>query len=84
MSLFSKIYEIGKTINDTVKSINILDKIYKQDDRIYRGSLLNQINKMENTAHEAEKTIRREINLEQYSQKSKNKQGYFSLLHTLR
>lgn len=77
MSIFSKIYEIGKTIHDTVKEINILDKIYKQDERIYKGSLLNQIDEMENSADEAENIIRKEINLEQSSQKLKQKQGLF-------
>ncbi|MFR5949875.1 MAG: hypothetical protein ACLUH4_06475 [Alphaproteobacteria bacterium] len=77
MSIFSKIYEIGKTIHDTVKEINILDEIYKQDERIYKGSLLNQIDEMENSADEAENIIRKEINLEQSSQKLKQKQGLF-------
>ena len=53
MSIFSKIYEIGKTIHDTIKEINILDEIYKQDERIYKGSLLNQIDEMENSANGA-------------------------------
>ena len=77
MSIFSKIYEIGKTIHDTIKEINILDEIYKQDERIYKGSLLNQIDEMENSANEAENIIHKEINLEKNSQKLKQKQGLF-------
>ena len=77
MSIFSKIYEIGKTIHDTIKEINILDEIYKQDERIYKGSLLNQIDEMANSANEAENIIHKEINLEKNSQKLKQKQGLF-------
>ena len=38
---------------------------------------MNQIDEMENSADEAENIIRKEINLEQSSQKLKQKQGLF-------
>ncbi|MBD9240575.1 MAG: hypothetical protein EGQ57_08715, partial [Alphaproteobacteria bacterium] len=69
--------DIEKMSSMIKKGYNINNRLYKQDERIYKGSLLNQIDEMENSANEAENIIHKEINLEKNSQKLKQKQGLF-------